>query len=57
MSNGEAGEKSIDTGEALAQRKWRDLLGNREDIVETDEQGHGQFFCNAGSVSVWVLAE
>ncbi|KGD74846.1 cytoplasmic alpha-amylase [Tatumella morbirosei] len=57
MSNGEAGEKSIDTGEALAQRKWRDLLGNREEIVETDEQGQGQFLCNAGSVSVWILAE
>ncbi len=57
MSNSEAGEKTIDMGENLAHRKWRDLLEHRDDIIETDEHGTAQFYCEAGSVSVWILAE
>lgn len=57
MSNGEAGEKTIDLGDNFAGKKWRDVLENREDIITTDEQGSAQFYCAAGSVSVWTLAE
>ena len=38
-------------------KSWRDLLGNRQDEVITDELGQATFPVNGGSVSVWVLAE
>lgn len=57
MSNGDDGEKQVEMGEGFAGKSWRDYLGNREDIITCDENGSGLFHCNAGSVSVWVLAE
>ncbi|MGE9549819.1 alpha-amylase [Erwinia amylovora] len=57
MSNGEEGEKSLLLGTDLAGRNWRDYLGHREETVTTDEEGKALFRCNAGSVSVWVLAD
>ncbi len=57
MSNSEAGEKAIDLGDNFGRKKWHDLLGNREEIIETDEKGSAVFFCAGGSVSVWVLTE
>lgn len=57
MSNSEAGEKAIEMGDNFGHKKWHDLLGNREEIIETDEKGSAVFFCAGGSVSVWVLTE
>lgn len=57
MSNSEAGEKAIELGDNFGHKKWHDLLGNHEEIIETDEKGSAVFFCAAGSVSVWVLTE
>lgn len=57
MSNSEAGEKAIELGDNFGHKKWHDLQGNREEIIETDEKGSAVFFCAGGSVSVWVLTE
>ena len=55
MSNGDEGEKTLTLGENYGNKRWRDFLGNREEIVETDGEGCATFTCNGGSVSVWVL--
>ena len=55
LSNGDAGEKTITLGDNYGGKKWRDYLGNREEIVTTDANGHATFTCNGGSVSVWVM--
>lgn len=55
MSNGEQGEKTVALGENFAHSQWRDYLGHREEIVSCDDQGNGQFLCNGGSLSVWVV--
>ena len=57
LSNGDDGEKSIALGANYGNKTWRDYLGNREESVVTDENGEATFFCNGGSVSVWVIAE
>ena len=57
MSNGDDGEKTIHLGENYGNKTWRDFLGNRQESVVTDENGEATFFCNGGSVSVWVIAE
>ncbi|MFO5861282.1 alpha amylase C-terminal domain-containing protein, partial [Klebsiella pneumoniae] len=57
MSNGDEGEKTLTLGENYGYKRWRDFLGNREEIVETDGEGCATFTCNGGSVSVWVLEE
>ncbi|HKN03701.1 MAG TPA: alpha-amylase [Buttiauxella sp.] len=57
LSNGDAGEKTITLGDNYGGKKWRDYLGNREEIVTTDANGHATFTCNGGSVSVWVMEE
>lgn len=57
MSNGEEGEKTLPLGAELAGKNWRDYLEHREEIVTTDEEGNATFRCNAGSVSVWVIAD
>ena len=57
MSNGDDGEKTIHLGENYGNKTWRDFLGNRQESVVTDENGEATFFCNGGSVSVWVIEE
>ncbi|KHJ66585.1 cytoplasmic alpha-amylase [Pantoea rodasii] len=57
MSNGDDGEKTLNLGEHLANRVWRDFLYNSDEVVKTNESGEGVFKCKAGSVSVWVLEE
>ena len=55
MSNGEDGIKVMELGEKFAGKVFIDVLGKREEEVMVNEDGYGEFFCNAGSVSVWVL--
>lgn len=57
LSNGDDGEKSITLGANYGNKTRRDYLGNREESVVTDENGEATFFCNGGSVSVWVIEE
>jgi len=54
MSNGEQGEKSVALGEHFAHSQWRDYLGHRDETISCDEQGNGLFYCNGGSLSVWI---
>ncbi|MGI6579052.1 MAG: alpha-amylase [Saccharofermentanales bacterium] len=55
MSNGEAGYKDITFSQEFAARVFYDITGNREEMITLDKQGQGRFFCDGGSVSVWVL--
>ena len=55
MSNGEDGIKVMELGEKFARKTFIDVLGKREEEVTVNQDGYGEFFCNAGSVSVWVL--
>lgn len=57
LSNGDEGEKTVALGDGFANTQWRDYLGHRDDLVQCDEAGNGQFRCNGGSVSVWVKAD
>lgn len=54
MSNGPEGQKHIDLGQDQAGVFYKDYLGHHEILVETDQQGQGEFPVNGGSVSVWV---
>ncbi len=54
LSNSEEGFKDMHMGQPQAE--YRDLLGHRQDVVTTNEEGWGTFPCAAGSVSVWVPA-
>ncbi|WP_316810979.1 alpha-amylase [Pedobacter heparinus] len=56
MSNGDNGLKLMEIGKVHAGKVMVDALGNREEEVLIDENGSGEFYCNAGSVSVWVLS-
>ena len=57
MSNGDDGEKVISLGENYADKTWRDFLGNRQEVITTDEQGAATFTCNGGGVSIWMIEE
>lgn len=57
LSNGDDGEKTLLLGDNYANKTWRDFLGNRSEHVVTNDQGEATFFCNAGSVSVWVIED
>ncbi|HFZ8993058.1 TPA: alpha-amylase [Citrobacter freundii] len=57
LSNGDEGEKTLCLGENYANKSWRDFLGNRQETVVTNEQGEATFYCQGGSVSVWVIEE
>jgi len=54
LSNGEEGNKSMEIGKGHAGSIFIDIIGGREEEVTVNEEGWGEFFCNAGSVSVWV---
>ncbi|WP_316785394.1 alpha-amylase [Pedobacter frigiditerrae] len=55
MSNGDEGFKKMEIGNHLTGKIFVDILGKRNEEVTIDEDGWGEFFCEAGSVSVWVL--
>jgi len=54
LSNGEEGNKSMEIGKGHAGSIFIDTIGGREEEVTVNEEGWGEFFCNAGSVSVWT---
>jgi len=54
LSNGDEGFKQMEVGQHFAGKTFKDALGNRQEEVVIDEYGFGEFYCNGGSVSVWV---
>ena len=54
MSDGPGGSKEINVGERLANTYMVDYLGNVKETVYVDSNGNGIFYCDGGSVSVWV---
>ena len=52
LSNGEDGSKYMET--TSPDTTYVDITGQIEDTIETNNDGWGEFCCNAGSVSVWV---
>ena len=54
MSNGAGGGKTINVGNRLANCVFYDYTGNVQETVYVDQEGNGIFYCNGGSVSVWV---
>ncbi len=55
MSNGDEGFKEMEIGAKFSGKTFIDALGNRPEEVTINENGKAEFFCNGGSVSVWVL--
>ena len=54
MSNGDAGTKKMEMGETNKGKVFVDYLGKCGEEVTIDENGFGEFRCDAGSVSVWI---
>ncbi len=54
LSNGDNGFKNMEMGKRYAGKTFVDLLKKRNEEVKINKDGWGKFFCNAGSVSVWV---
>ena len=54
MSDGPGGGKTINVGKRLANTVFFDYTGNVKENVYVDSEGNGIFYCNGGSVSVWV---
>jgi alpha-amylase len=57
LSNADNGVKAMEMGIRYAGRKFRDALSKQEQEVLIDEAGWGEFYCAAGSVSVWIMVD
>jgi len=57
MSDGPGGGKLINVGEKMANSVFYDYTGNIKETVYVDTEGNGIFYCDGGSVSVWVRKE
>ena len=57
MSDGLGGGKTMNVGQRLANSTFYDYTGNVKETVYVDNEGNGIFYCNGGSVSVWVLKQ
>ena len=55
LSNSEEGSKNMEIGKGHAGKVFIDSMGNRNEEVTINENGWAEFFCAAGSVSVWIL--
>ncbi|WP_199118486.1 alpha-amylase [Pedobacter sp. ASV28] len=55
LSNGEAGTKKMEVGQHFAGKTFIDSLNYRAEEIVIGEDGFADFYCNAGSVSVWIL--
>ncbi len=52
LSNGESVQKRMQA--SLAATRYVDITGHMSEPVDADEEGWGDFGCNARSVSVWI---
>lgn len=57
ISNGDAGEKTVDLGHEAAGVSFRDYLEHRDDEIVVDDDGKASFPVHGGSVSVWIRAD
>ncbi len=56
MSDNAAGQKTMYVGVEHKGEIWKEALGDYEAEVRIDDNGNGIFYCDGGSVSVWVPA-
>ena len=54
LSDGPGGQKQMNVGKGLADTILYDCTGNVKETVYVDKLGNGVFYCNGGSVSVWI---
>ena len=54
LSDGSGGGKQMNIGKSLADTVLYDCTGNVKETVYVDKNGNGIFYCNGGSVSVWI---
>ena len=54
ISNGDQGTKVMEIGKRYAGRTFVDLLKKSPEEVTINEDGLGEFFSPAGSLSVWI---
>jgi alpha-amylase len=57
ISNGDKGFKSMEIGKRFAGKALKECLGHCEGEVVINEEGWGEFYCEAGSVSVWAICD
>lgn len=57
LTNGSAGEKSMEIGKRQAGKTFVDICGNRQEKIIIDENGYANFPVNDRSVSVWIREE
>lgn len=57
LSNGEQGAKNMEIGIGHAGKVFIDAMGYRQEEITIDENGWAEFFCEAGSISVWVAKD
>ena len=54
MSDNAGGCKQMNVGSNLANTVLYDCTGNMKETVYVDNEGNGIFYCQGGSVSVWI---
>lgn len=54
LSNGEDGEKVMDTGQTHANQTWHEITGSIDEEVRIGEDGKALFKVRGGKVAVWV---
>lgn len=54
LSDGPGGGKQMNVGKELGDNIFYDCTGNVKETVYVDKDGNGIFYCNGGSVSVWI---
>ena len=54
MSDNAGGSKQINIGKNLANCVLTDITGNMKENIYVDKDGNGIFYCDGGSVSIWV---
>ncbi len=54
MSENAGGSKAMNVGSNLANCILMDITGNMTEDAYVDKDGNGIFYCNGGSVSIWV---
>ena len=54
MTDKDGGNITMNLGKSHANSVFYDCLGNIQNKVYIDQNGNGDFSCNAGSVSVWI---
>jgi alpha-amylase len=56
LSNSDAGNKKMFVGNSFADKIFKDVLNNNPATITINQDGFGEFVCNAGSVSVWMCS-